>query len=149
MSAGGVCELCGRQVSLLTKHHLIPKTRHGNKRVKRDFERHEVKYLLAWFCRPCHNHVHAMFTEKTLEREFNTVKQLAANFEIAKFVKWIRNNRTASSLLIKLPTAKGHTENHIHANGDGKVRSPLKSESARGLAHSKTLARIRCSAPLQ
>ena len=91
MSASGICELCGRQVSLLTKHHLIPKTRHGNKRIRRDFDRHEVKHRLAWFCRPCHNHVHALFTEKTLEREFNTLEQLAANSEVAKFVAWICN----------------------------------------------------------
>ena len=90
MSANGICELCRRQVSLLTKHHLIPKTRHANKRNKRDFDRHDVKHRLAWICRPCHSHVHALFTEKILEREFNTLELLAAHPEVAKFIAWIR-----------------------------------------------------------
>jgi len=47
------CQLCGRQVGLLTRHHLIPRTRHANKRNKRDFERKEVKHRIAWLC-PLH-----------------------------------------------------------------------------------------------
>jgi hypothetical protein len=69
---------------------LIPKARHANKRNKRDFERTEEKQRLARFCRPCHNHVHALFTEKTLEREFNTLASLAAHPDVARFVAWIR-----------------------------------------------------------
>jgi hypothetical protein len=86
----GKCELCEREVSALTKHHLIPKARHANKRNKREFDRHEVKHRVAWFCRPCHSHVHALFTEKTLEREFNTLESLKAHSEVAKFMSWIR-----------------------------------------------------------
>ena len=86
----GVCELCGRHVSVLTKHHLIPKARHANKRNKREFDREEVKQRLAWFCRPCHTQVHALYTEKTLEREFNTLVSPAAQPDVAKFVAWIR-----------------------------------------------------------
>ncbi|HEX5221143.1 MAG TPA: hypothetical protein VFZ59_16385 [Verrucomicrobiae bacterium] len=84
-----ICELCGRKVSVLTKHHLIPKARHSNKRNQREFDRQEVKQRLAWFCPPCHTHVHALFTEKTLERELNTLALLAAHPEVAKFVSWI------------------------------------------------------------
>lgn len=86
----GICELCRRQVGHLTKHHLIPKARHANKRNKRDFDRHDVKHRLAWFCRPCHSHIHALFTEKTLERNFNTLDLLTAHPEVAKFAAWIR-----------------------------------------------------------
>jgi hypothetical protein len=86
----GACELCGRTVAALTRHHLIPRARHANKRTRREFERDEVKRRLAWFCRPCHSHVHALFTEKTLERQFNQVAALAAHPEVAKFVAWIR-----------------------------------------------------------
>ena len=87
----GICELCGQNVAALTKHHLIPKARHANKRNRRDFERHEVKHRLALFCRPCHSHVHTLFTEKTLEREFNTLAALAAHPDVAKFAAWIRS----------------------------------------------------------
>jgi hypothetical protein len=90
MQSGGICALCGREVGFLTRHHLIPRTRHANKRIKRDFKRSEVKHRIAWLCRPCHDHVHALFGEKTLEREFNTIEGLAEHPEVKKFVGWIR-----------------------------------------------------------
>ena len=86
----GVCELCGRTVSFLTRHHLIPRTRHSNKRNKREFERSDVKTRIVWLCKPCHDHVHALFTEKTLERDYNTMELLSAHPEVARFVEWIR-----------------------------------------------------------
>jgi len=85
------CELCGREVATLTRHHLIPRTRHSNKRNKREFERADVKTRIAWVCRPCHNHIHALFTEKQLEREFNRLEDLRAHPDVARFVAWIRN----------------------------------------------------------
>jgi hypothetical protein len=90
MSRSGCCELCGREVAVLTRHHLIPRTRHANKRNKRTFDRADVKARIAWMCRPCHSHVHALFTEKELERGFNTRAALAAHPDVARFVSWIR-----------------------------------------------------------
>jgi hypothetical protein len=90
MTENSHCELCGRAVSMLTRHHLIPRTGHSNKRNKRDFAREDVKKRIAWFCRPCHNQIHALFTEKTLEREYNTLESLQTHPEIAKFVAWIQ-----------------------------------------------------------
>jgi hypothetical protein len=90
MSEARICELCGRTVSFVTKHHLIPKARHANKRTLRTFDRQEVKHRVAWLCRPCHNHVHALFTEKTLERDFNTLELLQAHPVVAKFIVWLR-----------------------------------------------------------
>ena len=86
----GHCELCGREVGALTRHHLIPRTRHTNQRNQREFDRADVKQRIAWLCRPCHNHVHALFTEKMLERKVNTVEALAAHPQVARFVAWIR-----------------------------------------------------------
>lgn len=83
------CELCGRPVPRLTRHHLIPRTRHRNRRNKREFDRSEVHERVAWLCRPCHDHVHAVFSEKTLEREYNTLESLRREPEIARFVEWI------------------------------------------------------------
>lgn len=83
------CELCGRPVPRLTRHHLIPRTRHHNRRNKREFDRSEVHGRVAWLCRPCHDHVHAVFSEKTLEREYNTLERLRNEPQIARFVDWI------------------------------------------------------------
>ena len=74
----------------LTRHHLIPRTRHKNKRNKREFDRADVKHRIAMFCRPCHDHVHALFSEKQLERELNTLEAIQAEPEIQRFVQWIR-----------------------------------------------------------
>lgn len=83
------CELCGRPVKRLTRHHLIPRTRHNNRRTKREFGGHERHQRIAWLCRPCHDHVHNVFDEKELERHFNTIASLRERTEIARFVEWI------------------------------------------------------------
>lgn len=86
----GHCELCGRQVSELTRHHLVPRTLHHNRRVRRDRGRAGLKAAMAWLCRPCHGYVHALFEEKTLEREFSTLAALSAEQDVARFLAWIR-----------------------------------------------------------
>ncbi|MCD6051928.1 MAG: hypothetical protein K0Q55_3346 [Verrucomicrobia bacterium] len=103
----GVCELCGRAECVLTKHHLIPQARHANKRNKREFDRIEVKQRVAWICRPCHNHVHALFTEKTLERQYNTLDLLKAHPDVAKFVDWIKTKPSAFKPVSRPAESKG------------------------------------------
>jgi hypothetical protein len=83
----GPCALCARETKL-TKHHLIPRTRHKNKRNKREFDRAFVKVTVG-LCRPCHSQVHAVLTEKELERGFHTIESLREHPEVSKFVAWI------------------------------------------------------------
>ena len=85
----GTCELCGREMPALTVHHLIPRSRHANKRTKARFDYDERVGTLAKFCSPCHKQVHAILDEKTLERDYNTIEALLAHPEIARFVAWI------------------------------------------------------------
>ena len=90
VGSGGICELCGRTVSRLTKHHLIPRTRHKNKKNKKNFDRVEVKERVAWLCRPCHSNVHVVVDNKDLEYNFNTLELLASHPEVIKFTNWIK-----------------------------------------------------------
>jgi hypothetical protein len=83
----GKCAICGREEAL-TKHHLIPRTRHHNKRNKREFDRSTVKRTVG-ICRPCHSQIHAVLTEKQLEREYPTIEKLLAHPAIRKFAEWI------------------------------------------------------------
>ncbi|MDP9456915.1 MAG: hypothetical protein CYG60_06820 [Actinobacteria bacterium] len=83
------CELCGRAAVDLTRHHLIPRTRHKNKRNKKMFDRQEIHQTVD-LCRPCHRHIHATLDNKTLEREYNTVEALLSHPDIRRFVEWIR-----------------------------------------------------------
>jgi hypothetical protein len=76
-------------VAKLTRHHLIPRTRHKNKRNKRAFKRIEVRTRILMVCSPCQNQIHALFSEKELERTYNTRDALLAHPEVSRFVKWI------------------------------------------------------------
>jgi hypothetical protein len=101
---GGICELCKREVASLTRHHLIPQTRHSNKRNKKEFTRIEVKERIAWLCRPCHKNVHTVLDNKELERSYNTVEALAAHPDIAKFTEWVR--KRPADTFVRVRSAK-------------------------------------------
>ena len=84
----GICALCDRDEMRLTGHHLTPCARH-NKKVKREMtseERNEKAYL----CRPCHGQLHRLYSEKQLEREFNTIELLKAQPDVQTWIAWIR-----------------------------------------------------------
>jgi len=100
------CDLCGRRVQRVTKHHLIPRTRHKNKKNKKDFERKEVKQRIMWTCLPCHHHLHAVLTEKELEREYNTRQLLLEHPEIHKFISWIKNKPDGTVVPAKKSNAR-------------------------------------------
>jgi hypothetical protein len=85
----GICELCDLGEVPLTDHHLIPRMRH-NKRVKRDFGKERNKTLDM--CKPCHRQLHKLFTEKQLEREYNTLEKLKANPEVQRWIEWRRKH---------------------------------------------------------
>jgi 5-methylcytosine-specific restriction endonuclease McrA len=87
----GACELCGRQGVNLTRHHLIPRTRHSNKKTRQLYSREEAATRLAILCRACHKYVHTVLTEKELERGFNTIERLRDHPQIRKFADWVRN----------------------------------------------------------
>ncbi|MFP4162222.1 MAG: hypothetical protein ACLFSK_09630 [Ectothiorhodospira sp.] len=82
------CQLCGR-AEVLTRHHLIPRTRHRNRRNKRLFTRDEVRERVIWVCRPCHSQIHRVLDEKTLEREYNTLEALQNHPDLRSFTQWI------------------------------------------------------------
>ncbi|MGF1635072.1 MAG: HNH endonuclease [Phycisphaerae bacterium] len=80
---GACCQLCGREVPphLLTLHHTRPKQRGGKAEHRRPL------------CKPCHKQVHAVFTNKELEREFDTVEKLQAAERLGPFLTWIRKQK--------------------------------------------------------
>jgi hypothetical protein len=87
----GTCELCGLGKIPLTEHHLIPRMRH-NKRVKRDYG--EERNRKADVCKPCHRQLHELFTEKELEREYNTLEKLKASPEVRNWIEWRRKHQS-------------------------------------------------------
>ena len=89
----GHCELCGRFATTLSEHHLIPRTTHGNKRMRKMFSREEMKTRLADLCQPCNKAVHTFFTEKELALVYNTLEALKAHPAIQKHIVWVRNQK--------------------------------------------------------
>lgn len=82
-SPWGVCEgiadcpLCERPNLRPSDHHLVPKSRGG---------RGGDKVLI---CRDCHSAIHALFSNKELEKSYTTVDALLANERFAKMVRFI------------------------------------------------------------
>src|SRR5688500_14514844 len=101
MQQNNLCELCGREIENLTKHHLIPRTRHKNKRNKKLFSRKEVNERVIWICSPCHKNIHANLTEKELEEEYNTLEKLLTHPGIKKFTDWISDKPGLVSLRVR------------------------------------------------
>ena len=83
-----ICELCLREVDETTEHHLIPRTRHKNKKNKRDFDREDVKETVS-LCQPCHSQIHNLFEEKALEATYNTLEALKSEERMMKFLHWV------------------------------------------------------------
>ncbi|WP_027409047.1 HNH endonuclease [Anoxybacteroides tepidamans] len=89
-----VCELCGREGVQTTLHHLTPREEGGT-------------FLpTAYLCMPCHQQIHALFTNKELVLlGLTTVEALRQHEKMKKYLKWIR--KQPSSKVPRTKTAKG------------------------------------------
>jgi hypothetical protein len=63
---------------------LVPKSRKGRETVL--------------ICAACHKQIHAIFSEKELERRFNTIDSLANAEEFQSWVNWIRKRKPTSKI---------------------------------------------------
>ena len=76
-----ICELCKRDVEILTRHHLVPKQRGGSKGDTINL------------CLSCKDMVHKLIPNKQLEREYNTLEKLLSNDKIKKYVNWVSKQK--------------------------------------------------------
>ena len=76
-----VCPLCHREIppELESRHHLVPKLKGGKTQENN----------IAILHRPCHDKIHAVFTEAQLARSHATMDALREHPDIDKFAKWI------------------------------------------------------------
>jgi hypothetical protein len=95
------CELCGRRVAARERHHLIPRTRHRNKRSRKRFTRQEVRERMVMLCGPCHRTLHATFTAKELESDYDDLESIRAHPAICKFVQWIRKRPAGKGIRVR------------------------------------------------
>jgi hypothetical protein len=83
------CEVCGRLNTALTRHHLLPQSRHSKPRFSRHYTKQEGLTRIALLCKACHSFVHSVLSEKELAERYNTLELLLGHPEIAKFAQWI------------------------------------------------------------
>ncbi|MBD1397062.1 HNH endonuclease [Pontibacter sp. JH31] len=76
-----ICELCGREVLYLTRHHLVPREEGG-------------RYgATAELCQPCHSTLHLTFDNRELATRYNSIPALQEAEALQKYLKWVRNKR--------------------------------------------------------
>ena len=80
------CPICRNRYrpAEMSRHHLVPKSRRGRETV--------------WLCRHCHRQIHALFTEKELERRYDTIDKLLAADEMQSWIRWIRRHKPRSRI---------------------------------------------------
>lgn len=71
------CQLCERESSKITKHHLIPKQKGTDHKTIR-------------VCISCSKQIHVLFTNEELKREYNTLQKLKLSPEVQKWIEWVR-----------------------------------------------------------
>ena len=77
------CALCGRYGDRLPmeRHHLVPE--------------HRDESPVAVVCSPCHDQLHALFTNDELIETYHTVETLRAADRMQSYLDWIRTtNKT-------------------------------------------------------
>lgn len=80
------CQLCKRP-GRASKHHMIPRSRGGKATEK--------------ICTDCHDAAHAMFSNRELEREYNSIELLMGNVEFAKQVAFIAKQDVGGKVKVK------------------------------------------------
>ena len=89
MAAESTCPICLHDYlpKQMSKHHLVPKSRKGK----------ETRLL----CRNCHHQIHALFTEKELERHYGTLETLLAAADMQPWIRWVRKRKPAGRLRMR------------------------------------------------
>jgi len=85
-----ICELCSRTELMLTRHHLIPQSRHNKARTQRNFSREAMKTDIAMLCRPCHSQIHRIFANHELASYYHTIERLQTHSEVQTFINWVK-----------------------------------------------------------
>lgn len=95
------CELCARAGLALTRHHLIPRSRHNKARTQRHFSRTAMSDEIAMLCRPCHSQIHRIFDNHELANYYHTIERLQAHSEVKKFINWVKKRPAGLKIRVR------------------------------------------------
>ena len=82
------CTLCERDLNC-TFHHLIPKSTHKTKAIRKRYSREERSRGI-WVCRMCHNAIHTFIPNRMLAMEYNTARALLEHEDIHRYLQWAK-----------------------------------------------------------
>jgi hypothetical protein len=82
------CPLCNRPNLRPTDHHLVPRCRGGK--------------VTETLCRDCHKAIHSVFSNKELEKTYNTVEALMAHETFRKMIAYIAKQDPTRKVTFKL-----------------------------------------------
>lgn len=87
------CQLCLREFSKLTVHHLIPRqyTRRKGIAIGPTIE----------ICPGCHRQIHVLFSNQQLALELNSLDKLSQNPDMLKFLAWARKQQSNRRISVK------------------------------------------------
>ena len=76
-----ICQICQREIpdDCVEKHHLVPKSRKGRESIT--------------VCINCGDQIHKLFTNKELEKTYNTLESLIATEKVQKWAAWISKKK--------------------------------------------------------
>ncbi|WP_242916925.1 HNH endonuclease [Pontibacter liquoris] len=74
-----VCELCGRAVQHLSRHHLVPREEGGRYGATADL------------CQPCHSTIHLHLSNHELAKSYNSIEALQKADALQKYLRWVKN----------------------------------------------------------
>jgi 5-methylcytosine-specific restriction enzyme A len=75
------CELCGREVQQVSRHHLVPREEGGRYGATADL------------CQPCHSTLQLTFTNRELAILYNSIPALQTAEPLQKYLKWVKDKR--------------------------------------------------------
>jgi hypothetical protein len=83
------CELCERPVGRVTVHHLVPKQHDGHDGPKVEL------------CSGCHRQVHALFSNRVLAEELDSLEKLRSHPQVARYVRWARKQDPGKRIQVR------------------------------------------------
>ncbi|NES80137.1 MAG: hypothetical protein F6K10_00715 [Moorea sp. SIO2B7] len=89
------CELCERKMERLTVHHLVPRQATRRKQAEPG--------ATVDICSACHKQIHALFNNKYLAQELNTLEKLRNEPQMYKFLSWVKKQDSRKRVKVIRP----------------------------------------------
>ncbi|MGK7948313.1 MAG: HNH endonuclease [Xenococcaceae cyanobacterium] len=87
------CKLCQREMDSLTIHHLIPRQYLKRKKI--------ADSPTVSICTACHKQIHALFDNKKLARELNSLDKLKQEPKMEKFLSWVKKQKPQKRVTVR------------------------------------------------